>query len=241
MKKYIVCFLAAVLAISCVKGMDPDDTGVVGGHSDNYNQKGRTYMMNMVDQLFAPMLEELEQALDVDSRQLGQSAHFDINGSLQTPGSVWKVKAKDSALYGMTLRCQREEYWTLSFEGDYLLGDDIQYYDGNNVYPTNITMAVCREYSPQDDKPVLGWYCELQGERTEREGYSCTFHSTTTPMYSSKREGLQFLNTRGADAAGWDKVYGNLYMSVYKNKEQVDVCCLSFEGSPSLATFTRGL
>ena len=231
MKKLIVSILAAALAVvSCTKGTDPDAAGVVGGHTDNYNQLGRAYMMDYVDQLFASMLEELEQALDVNSRELVQSAHFAINGSLTKPSVQWAVKAKDSGLCGMTLRCdEADTRWTLSFEGDYLLGQEFY----SNIYPTKITLSATRKTQEQ----ASGWLCVLEGERTERKGYKCTFWANA----QTQQEGLLFLNTRGAQASGWDKVYGNLYMNVYKDKEAVDACCLSFEGSPALATFVRGL
>ena len=233
MKRYFVWFLTAatvVLAAACSKGTDPEDPNIIGGHYEDGNQLGRAYMMDLVDHLFADMLEELEQGLEVDGRQMGQSAHFAINGSLRKPGTVWSIKAKDSALQGMTLRCKDENLWVLEYEGDYVLVSE------ENVYPTKVSLEAQHFFNLEAE----GWSFTVLGERTEREDYRCTF-DTQLPSLSAKKGKLDFANTRGSNSKGWDKVYGDLFMYVYKGEQQVDICSLSFEGSPTLATFTRAL
>ena len=103
------------------------------------------------------------------------------------------------------------------------------------------------KYVPENEEDTsLGWVVSLSGERKEwndnkkqkssapKSAYSCTFQTNTGAS-------LRYLNTRGRGATGWNQMYGDLYMDVYKAGEKIDVCCLSFEGSPSQATFLRGL
>ena len=129
MKKYGILFLALMagaLIAACSRGdYYSDDEDIVGGHSAGYNRSGKNYMKAISEEMVPDVLEELELALEVDQRGLGSSAHFAIDGGLNTPGSTWTVKVEDSQLCGMTLHCVEAGIWSASFEGKYFLVSEV--------------------------------------------------------------------------------------------------------------------
>lgn len=225
MKRYWVFIALAALAVlpSCLKGEAMNEEDYIGGKEGYSNRRARTYMMSLADDLVAGMLDEMELALEVDNRGTGKSAHFEMGGSLTTVGSVWRVKAEDSAFKDLSIRCTGEGRWALSYSGDFALVSE------ENLYPTDVNMVASRYLDAETQ--AEGWTLSLSGQREERLDYSCSFKTTS----------LQYINTRGAAAPGWNQMFGDLDMYVYKNGAEVEICCLSFEGAPSQATFIRGL
>ncbi len=227
MKRYWVFITLAALAIlpSCMKGESLNDSDYVGGWEGFSNRRVRTYMMGIADDLMAGVLDELELALNLDARNVAHSSHFTIGGELTTPGSTWTVKAEDSQFKDMAIRCTGADAWQLSFEGDFALAYE------DNIYPTVFSMSVRRHVPDSQEVADTGWVVVLSGSREERCSYRCTFETSS----------LSYINTRGTGAVGWNQMFGDLYMNVFKGSEEVDMCCLSFEGSPSQATLLRGL
>lgn len=222
MKRYIILLtIAAMAAAACSKSKDPD---IVGGRSEDYNWGGRSYMMYIADNLTTDALDELELALQTEQRGTGMSSHYEMKGSLYEAGSVWRVATEASALPNLRIEGKGASSFHLSFDGDYNFGGDA------NRYPTRFTLEATLLH---DGEGAPGnWLLNLSGTRTEREGYSCSFE---TPS------GIQYSNTLGLQSKGWNQIFGDLYMTVYKNKSTVDLSCLSFNGSPSQAKYTRGL
>lgn len=228
MKKQILFTLAIVVLLpSCVKGNYVSKDDVVGGR--NYDNGGRNYMMSIADNLITGILDEVELAMGIEEHGSGSSVHFSTTGSFTQPGSAWTVQAQDSELLGLKLLCSGHNKWTANFKGDFA-------FEGGKRYPTTISLELTQ--IEQEEPFQKGWVVSLDGEREERDGYNCSFYTQrkVTPALAH----LQYLNTRGPSASGWDKVYGDLYMIVYKYDEVIDFCILSFEGSPSQATFLRG-
>ncbi len=225
MKRFWIIIALAALAVlpSCVKGESFNDEDYVGGWEGYSTHRARTYMMSLSDDLMAGMLDELELALEIDKRGAGRSAHFEIGGALGTPGSVWRVKAEDSAFKDLSIRCTGEGRWALNYAGDFALVSE------ENLYPTEVNMVASRYQDTETN--AEGWSVSLDGRREERLDYRCSFGTAS----------LQYINTRGTGAPGWNQMFGDLNMYVFKNGEEVDVCCLSFEGAPSQATLIRGL
>lgn len=224
MKKTLLLLSAALVALlgACSKGNSNQPDDVIGGR--NYDSGGRTYMMNLADYLVTGILDEMELAKGISERGSGTSAHFTVSAPFTQEGAVWSVKAQDSELMGLTLRCVGPNQWKADFQGDFAL-------DAENRYPTTVTMDVTA--FQEEDPFQSGWTVSLNGTRQERGGYSCHFGTR-------RNSTLQFINTRGVGMAGWDKVFGNLEMTVFKYEKAVDSCILSFEGAPSQATFLRG-
>jgi hypothetical protein len=239
MKKYIFLLSIVLMAAACMRGDYMSEPDIVGGRIQTNNQEGRKYMMYIADNLVTDVLDELELALSISERGIANSAHFSIDRALTKVGSTWKVKADDSQLYGMTLRCTAEDTWQMEFEGDYVFGSE------ENQYPTQLSLTAVRYVPAEEESIAQGWVVTLSGERREwnddqknrgsKSDYHCIFGTRTIGKT------IQYINTRGNGAKGWDQMFGDLYMTVYKADETVDVCCLSFEGSPSRATFLRGI
>jgi hypothetical protein len=223
---FTVILSMVLLAAACSRGDYENAPDIVGGHTVVNNLPGRKYMMSIADEMVTAALDELELGLSINERGAAErSSHFNVNGSLTTPGSTWTVKAEDSQMKGLSLHCTAADQWQLSFDGEFVL-----IYE-ENLYPTVFTLMVDK-YKPEDPESAdEGWKVSLTGRREERGGYHCTFDTAS----------ITYVNTRGAGAPGWNQVFGDLYMYVFKNDAQVDACCLSFEGSPSQATYIRGL
>ena len=239
MKKILVMLSMALLAASCQRGeFTSSSEAVVGGRTDINNREAHNYMMYIADNLVTDLLDELELGLSISARGAETSAHFSFDKRLTTVGSTWKVKADDSHLNGLTLHCTAADSWTLDFTGDYVFGNE------DNDYSTSISLKATRYVPADEEDTTQGWEVTFSGERREwKDGkkqnsnasYSCTFRTGPGPAP------LRYLNTRGKGTAGWNQMFGDVYMDVYKAGEKIDVCCLSFEGSPFQATFIRGL
>lgn len=119
---------------------------------------------------------------------------------------------------GMKIEQADANVWKLSFEG--LFPFD------NQAYETAFTMTATK----LTENPHADWDVTITGERTEREGYSCTFESLGEITY-------KVLYTE----EGWDMLYGRLSMLVFKQDTKKDGCMLTFDGAPSNAHFVRGL
>ena len=217
----ILLAIAAVATLSCSKQQAGD---IVGGRSEDYNWGGRSYMMYIADNLTTDALDELELALQTEQRGTGMSSHYQMSGSIYEAGSVWKVATEASTLPGLKIEGKGNSNFLLTFDGDYNFGGDA------NRYRTYFTLEA---QLMRDGEGAPGnWQLYLKGDRTERQGYSCSFE---TPS------GIQYSNTLGLESKGWNQIFGDLYMTVYKNKSAVDLSCLSFNGAPSQAKYTRGL
>ena len=225
-----ISILALILLVACSKG-GYADYDVLGGRSTNTatSSMGRNYMMAVADELIAGVLDEMTLAQTTQDMGSTYSSHFTIMGGFNTLGSTWMVTAPDSAFEGLSIRCTGENSWNVNYEGDF--------YMGGYTYPTTFKMRILHQknLSPQ---VYDGWLVSLEGERTERGGYRCTFDAYSNPLSSQM---MSFYNTLGANISGWNGINGDLFMTVSKDGVTVDVCRLSFKGAPSAATYTRGL
>ena len=221
MKKYILLLaIAAMAAVSCSKSNNPD---IVGGRTEEYNWGGRNYMMYIADNLTTDALDELEQALQIEERGTGKSSRFEIKGSLYQAGSSWRVATETSPLPDLVIEGKGNSTFFLTWEGNY-------YFGSADVYPTSFTIEA--QMLRNGEGAPGNWKLNVKGNRTERNGYRCTFD---TPL------GIEYSNTLGMQSKGWNQIFGDLYMTVFKDRNTVDLCCLSFNGAPSQAKYTRGL
>lgn len=221
MKKYFILLaIAAMAAVSCNKEAQAD---IVGGRSEEYNRGGRAYMMFIADNLTTDALDELEQAILTEERNTGMSSHFEMSGSLFKAGSSWRVATETSPLPNLKIEGKGNSTFLLTYDGKYAFASA-------NNYPTFFTIEA--KLLRNGEGAPGNWRLVVKGNRTERDGYRCTFE---TPG------GIEYSNTLGAQSKGWNQIFGDLYMTVYKNNSTVDLSCLSFNGSPSQAKYTRGL
>ena len=230
--RYIALAIIALLSVSCSKG-DRYYGDILGGRSSFYDRNGRMYMMNIADNLVTDILDELELALDISRRGATSSSHFVLDGSLYTAGTTWSVKAEDDMLMGMTLHCSANDCWTMVYDGKYTFGD-------NNCYPTSVTLTarlLDNTADPSLTDESKGWRVSFEGERQERGGYGCSFG---TPS-GGEQQSIDYVNTRGDGAEGWDQIFGSIFLTVFKADQVVDAWCITFDGSPSQADYIRGL
>ena len=75
----------------------------------------------------------------------------------------------------------------------------------------------------------FNWKVTFNGSRTEREGYSCIFHSTPTLTYQDEQ----------SRTYTWDYCYGSATMLIDKNGEKIDMARMDFDGKTT--RFFRGL
>ena len=123
-----------------------------------------------------------------------------------------------SRLSGMKIVQAEENVWHLSFEGPFTFDD--------KSYETVFAMSATRV----NEEDHADWDVTITGNRTEREGYRCTFESLGAITYKA-------LYTE----TGWDMLYGRLSMIVYDKGGKKDGCMLTFDGAPSKALCVRGL
>ncbi len=202
--------LVAVFFVSCSKEDD-----IVGGRDYLFNEDGRRYMMNIADNLITDAIYELENVED----------------KCCSAGDSYIVTNKTNRLCGLDIVCANSSSWTLSYEGDYEFG--------GKYYPTSFHISAHKATpgtNVADDEE--GWILFVEGKRYERDGFWCTFSSSTD---SNSFGAITYINTRGAQALGWDVVKGDIMMRVFKYDESIDNCILSFSGAPSQAVFTCGL
>lgn len=225
MKKISLILLALTALAACSKGSYDEYYDVLGGRTNVTGSwsEGRNYMMSIADGLMAGVLDELTLAHETQARNPSSSSHFDMKGRLTTPGSIWTVSTETSLFAGMKIHCVAENVWDVTYEGDFYICD--------GYYPTKFSAtATLAETS--------NWLMAISGSREERGGYHCTFE-TRASQGSEPR--MSFANTLGAKVSGWNQIKGDLFLTVYKNKDIVDVSRLSFNGAPSQAVYTRGL
>ena len=123
-----------------------------------------------------------------------------------------------SRFTGMKIVQAEEKVWHLSFEGPFAFDD--------KSYQTSFTMTATK----LNEANHADWEVTITGNRTEREGYRCTFESLGAITY-------RVLGT----STGWDYLMGRLSMIVYNKDVKKDGCLMHFEGAPSQAQFVRGL
>ena len=236
MKKSIILLLSAAaivaLSASCSKGYDIESEYGVGGRSSANSGAGRSYMMQIADNIVTDCLDELEHALLVNSRGK-ESLHFDTgSASIESVGAVWTVIAPENKLQGLTIkRTSVSETWEMHFDGEYLfdINNDNYYDEGyDSSYPTEWTITAKRVTGSSNRH--FSWNVSINGTRTEQKGYSCSF---TTPSY------IEYIASTASDK--WIQLYGVLYMTTYKDGSPIDLSMLEFRGSLDKAEYARGL
>lgn len=223
MKKFAIIAASALLCLSgCTKSYSPYSDKAVGMGETSNNTPSRSYMMAIVDDMVTGALEELETAFRVDQLGNGSSVRFDISGgSILTEGVSWKVTGKERALCGMTIKNIGADTWEMDFNGPFsLLGD---------VYPVNFIMKAKRGSLISGNH--YNWGITLNGNRTEREGYSCTYATKETVLYMSTQN----------NTVGWNYLEGAYTLTVLLNQEPIDQWSMVLNGNLGNTEFYRGI
>lgn len=222
MKKTIILIMAALALASCNKSYNNNPNDIVGGASYKSSSAARNYLMSIADGLVTDALGELESAFWVQGVSQGESTHFDTRqGSILDENVTWRVKGGDRALYGMTLKNIGSETWELSYQGSYTLRGE--------SYPVSFILKAKRGAVIKNDH--YNWAVTLNGNRTERKGYACSFKTNATVLYMCS----------GNNTTGWNYLDGSFMLTVIKNDKDIDLWVMEFDGSPSSAEFRMGL
>ena len=123
-----------------------------------------------------------------------------------------------SRFSGMKIEKVSDNKWNLNFSG--LFAFD------NSSYQTEFTMTA----TSLNENKHANWEVTISGNRSEREGYRCTFESLGAITYQ----------TLGGET-GWSQLFGRLSMLVFDKDGKKDGCLLQLAGAPSQAQFVRGL
>lgn len=222
MKKIVVIAAALLCLAGCTKQYSPNGYDIVGDNEKYSNSPSRSYMMAIVDNMVTDVLGELETAFKVEAMGNPTSIRFDISGgSILTQGVSWTVTAQERALKGMNIKNIGSDTWEMSFDGPYsLLGE---------VYPVNFIMKAKRGSLITGNH--YNWGITLSGNRTEREGYSCTYATTNTVLYMCTQN----------NTVGWNYLEGTYTLTVILNQQSIDLWAMVFNGAPHDAEFSRGI
>ena len=210
--------LVLLLASGCHKA----DSDAFGGHTDTIDNPVQEYMLSLTDDLIAASLEELETALQMDAQDPMAQAMYVIQGDLTHVTGTWTIR-RECPLKGLVIRCNIHSEglmgWILEYGGDIELS--------GYPYPTYFKLQA--ERKPTQEAHTDWQITQFSGQRIEREGYICTFESSTALVF----EALQENNLWNA--------YGTVHMNVYNNDTLIDSAFLSLKGPRSAAAFVHGL
>ena len=213
---------ALICLAGCSKEFRPNGHNIAGEGEYIANTPAREYMMAIADDLVTDVLSELETAFKVEELGNSTSLRFDISGgSILTPDVTWKVTARERALQGMTIKNIGSDTWEMAYDGPYALLDD--------VYPVNFIMKAKRGSLITGNH--YNWGVTLSGNRTEREGYSCTYATSNTVLYTCTQN----------NTVGWNNLEGTYTLTVLLNQQPIDLWAMVFKGSLSETDFTRGI
>ncbi len=200
MKRNITYLLILLTILSCSRE-SRDFSG-----SDKIDPELSYYMMDIADNLVVDNLKALERNL--------------ASGSAKTQAQT-SVKEYSDALPGLRIdKAEGDSTWILTNE-------DLDYKLNDKSYPTSYTITA--RMLPKTAHTFHDWEVSVDGSRTERKGYSCTFTTNDRPL------------TYSADYSGysWSTCHGTLLMFIYKDNVQVDALALSLRGDKYNSTVNR--
>ena len=224
MKKIYLIMLVLALA-SCSKADRYIDE--YSGSEDRSYSIAENYLAVLATNLIPDYLISLESALSYDEYEyyktsVGQSSYDTSGKSIRTQGVTWIVNAKKK-VDGLRITCKGDGVWELYREGPYTYSD----MEGEEEYTTVCTLTA--EMLEDCGHGHFNWKVTFNGSRTEREGYSCIFHSTPTLTYQDEE----------SRTYTWDYCYGSATMLIDKNGEKIDMARMDFDGKTT--RFFRGL
>lgn len=220
MKKLFIIAAAFLCLASCTKQYGYSETVIVGGSEYRATYPAREYLMSIADNMVTDVLGELETALKVDGNS--SSLRFDMSaGSILQENVTWTVVSKERELKGMTLKNIGGDTWEMRFQGPYTLSGEL--------YPVSFIMKAKRGTAATDNH--YNWAVNLNGNRTEREGFSCSY-STSNPFLYICKDG---------NTIGWNSLEGSYFLTVFRGSDAIDQWQMEFNGSIRDADFSRGL
>ena len=228
MKKIIILAFCVLLS-SC------DMEGLFGGTPEKESFLGERYLECFSTLLVPDYLIALENALAYDSygyyaTSTSSRDYVSSGKSLRAVGTEWTVNSKKS-IKGVSIKCVAADTWELEWSGPYCLhaySYRNDYYEreqdrDNDKYTYETRCKVTAKMLKETTTNHFDWQVVMDGERTEREGYACTFTSAPDMTFASS-EGLR-------SRSSWDSCEGAATMIVTKNGEKVDMARMDYLGT----------
>lgn len=227
MKKISAIILIAVLS-ACSNQFFKED----GMYSGSYEPSapGEEYMTKLSTDLIPDFLLVLESALTYDTygyyaTSTGSKDYISGGKSLRTVGTCWTVNSKKK-VKGTEIECLAADKWSVSWKGKYGLN---YYYGSEDEYAYETTVSITATMVQETTTNHYDWTVVVNGDRTERKGYACTFATEPDMKYSNTKP----------DSYVWDMCNGSASMLVTKNGEKVDLVRMDYLGETT--RYFRGL
>ena len=227
MKKISAIILIAVLS-ACSNQFFSED-GMYGG-SYEPAAPGEEYMTRLSTDLIPDFLLVLESALTYDTygyyaTSTGSKDYVSGGKSLRTVGTRWTVNSKKK-VKGTEIECLAADKWSVTWKGKYGLN---YYYGSEDEYAYETTVSMTATMIKETTTNHFDWTVVVNGDRTERKGYACTFSTAPDMTYSNTKP----------DSYVWDMCNGSASMLVTKNGEKVDLVRMDYLGETT--RYFRGL
>ncbi len=227
MKKISAIILIAVLS-ACSNQFFSED----GMYSGSYEPAapGESYMKTLSTDLIPDFLLVLESALTYDTygyyaTSTGSKDYVSGGKSLRTVGTRWTVNSKKK-VKGTEIECLAADKWSVTWKGKYGLN---YYYGSEDEYAYETTVSMTATMVKETTSNHFDWTVVVNGDRTERKGYACTFSTAPDMTYSNTKP----------DSYVWDMCNGSASMLVTKDREKVDLVRMDYLGETT--RYFRGL
>ena len=227
MKKISAIIMIAVLS-ACSNQFFVED-GIYSG-SYEPSAPGEEYMTRLSTDLIPDFLLVLESALTYDTygyyaTSTGSKDYVSGGKSLRTVGTHWTVNSKKK-VKGTEIECLAADKWSVTWKGKYGLN---YYYGSEDEYAYETTVSMTATMVKETTANHFDWTVVVNGDRTERKGYACTFSTAPDMTYSNTKP----------DSYVWDMCNGSASMLVTKNGEKVDLVRMDYLGETT--RYFRGL
>ena len=224
MKKIIIAALVILLCSCTQEGLF--DESYEG--TPERTTLAELYLVKFSTLLVPDYLIALEDALAYDAYGYYSSSSNSrdyISGgvSIRTIGTQWTINSK-KVIKGVTIKCIADDTWELDWTGPYsLTGNGYDYYADNDEYAYKTHCKVTAKMLKKTAYTHYDWLVTMNGERTERKGYACTFSSSPDMTFTTSEASKSY--------SSWDSCEGAATMIVTKNGEKVDMARMDYLGT----------
>ncbi|MBO4427621.1 MAG: hypothetical protein J5771_03960 [Bacteroidales bacterium] len=223
MKKILLFAFAAVAALSCSVDSMND---VWNGSDRGGNRPGEAYMRQITEYLLVDNLQELEQAIYLDSLGRASDRHYAKTGaSIRTVGSKWVLRDSERSLAGLEISMTADSTWQLKRNDKYRFPDE-----KSSNYRTDYTITAKQQ--PDNlgrSRGHCAWRLTVAATRYEDLGYKAEFSTQPDFLY------------KGGKLGWWTYCKGLMRMDVTRNGTYVDRCTIEYDGRKSGYIYIRGL
>lgn len=217
MKRLLYLLIVTTTLVSCSKYDGTDHYSPSPSYVSTYL---KDYLLYISNDIVTDCLLELESALKMDKEgSMAKYFYLSDGTSLSTDGSVWTVN-RDGALKGATItKIAGVAAWEFDYDGDFAFGEC--------KFPTKFKLRAAAVDPTADGH--RDWNVELNGTRTEEDGYVCLFnHEEANIKYTAAEP----------EGSSWN-AYGYLKMEVQKGGVRVDALIMELRGGISSISITH--